>query len=269
MWDTRMWDKMVAWMVERAMPPNIIDPVQGIIAAEAAEYGIRQAARVASIAGVILFVVIAALLYSFVPSKQISQGPTEASKAASQLGADNAELRQANEELQKKLDDLTKKRLTLQGKVTNLEGQVADLSRQLQAARRSAAIGQKQAEAPKKTLQPSKRASRPTKTRVGTKPRSGSIGSEGRTIRDPTERKEATNPSAPQAAASAPTESASPVAPSAPTEPAPPVAASAPPLTLEPPPAQGQPTVAPTAVPTQQRRQAAQQPVATDPPLSR
>jgi hypothetical protein len=244
-WVGRMWNKIVARMVEHATS-DIIDPAEEMIAAEAAEYGIRQTARVASIAGVILFVVIAALLYSLVPHQQANQGPSDASKAASQLGADNAKLGQANDNLQKMLDDMTKKWDALQGKVTNLEGQVADLSRQLQAARRSAGNGEKQAAAaPKKTLQPSKRPSSPTKIRVGTQPLSTSTGSDGRTVRDPAERKEAVNAPEPRPAASAPT------------------------ATLEPPPAKAQPPVAPAAVPAKQPKKAASQPIAPDPPSGR
>jgi cell division septum initiation protein DivIVA len=265
-----MWNKIVARMVEHAMPSDIIDPAEEMIAAEAAEYGIRQTARVASIAGVILFVVIAALLYRLGPRQQTSPGLSDASKAGTQLGADNAKLGQANEDLQKMLDDMTKKRDTLQGKVTNLEGQVADLSRQLQAARRSGANGEKQAAAaPKKTLRPSERPSGPTKIRVGKQPLTTSTGSDGRTVRDPAERKEAVNAPDPLVEASPPTEPKPRPAASPPPEPAPQPAALVPTATLEPPPAKAQPPVAPAAVPAQQPKKAASQPIAPDPPSGR
>ena len=271
-----MWDKLVTRMVERAMPPNIIDPELRIIAAEAAEYGIRHTARIASIAsiaGAILLVAMAALLYSFVPNEQSSPGASNASKATSEPGIDNITLRNATENMQKKLDDMTKRRDALQSKVTTMEGQVAELSRQLQTARRSAADGQKQVEASKKPLKPSKQSSPPTRTRVSTKPSSTPTGSEGRTVRDPAERKEAANAPDPPVATPAPKEPVPEVATSAPERPSPQALPSRPAATLNPPPTKAnnppptkaKPPMAPAAVPTQQSKKAAPPPVALDP----
>ncbi len=275
-----MWDKLVARMVERAMPPNIIDPVLRILAAEAAEYGIRQAARIASIAsfvGAILLVAMAALLYSFVPNQQSSLVASNASKATTEPVTDNITLRNATENLQKKLDDMTKKRDALQSKVTTLEGQVAELSRQLQTARRSAADWQKQAEASKKPLKASKQPSRPARTRVGTKPSSTPTGSEGRTVRDPGERKKAANAPdppveapppkqpAPRTTTPPPKQPVAEAATSAPEGPPPQALRSTPAVTLDPPPAKAKRPMTPAAVPTRPPKEAASPPIAPDP----
>jgi polyhydroxyalkanoate synthesis regulator phasin len=129
-----MLERIVDWMVKRAMPPFIEHPDQERIAEEAAENGIRQTARFAGIAGGIL-VVMAAMLYMYLPSQQSSLGPSEVTRATPGQGAEHdANLRQPIEDLQKELDGVTKERDTLQGKLTVLEGQVAELNSRLQTA---------------------------------------------------------------------------------------------------------------------------------------
>ncbi len=179
-----IFDRVLDRMIERAMPPYFEDSDQERIAAEAAENGIRQTVRVAGIAGVILFVVIAAMLYMYFPPQRISQGPREATRAAPQPGAEiDAKLRQSIEELQTKLDDVTKERDTLQGKVADLEGQVAEAVRQLQTAKVLAAR--------KDTQQPAKQATGPARTPVlVSRPSTYQCG-DGRTVRNPAECKPA------------------------------------------------------------------------------
>ncbi len=166
-----MFERIVDRMVDRAMPPYFENVDQERIAAEAAENGIRQTARVAGIIGVLLFGVIAALLYLYFPRQQISQGPSEATRAAPQARAEeNAKLRQSIDDLQTKLDDVTKERDTLQGKVAALEGQAAEAL----AAR-------------KDTPQPAKQATGPARTpALASRPSTYQCG-DGRTVRDPTE----------------------------------------------------------------------------------
>jgi polyhydroxyalkanoate synthesis regulator phasin len=167
--EDEMLERILDWMVERAMPPFIEDPAQERVAQEAAENGIRQTARVAGLVGGILLVM-AAMLYLYLPHQQINQALSEATSAAPQPGSEmdaklrlsieelqkqlndvtrerdtlqgkvtdaenDASLRQPSEDLQKQLDDVTKERDTLQGKLTASEGQVADLNSQLQAAK--------------------------------------------------------------------------------------------------------------------------------------
>jgi polyhydroxyalkanoate synthesis regulator phasin len=135
-----MLQRIMDWMVERAMPPFIEDPAEQRIAEEAAESGIRQTTRLAGIAGGILFVVMAAMLYMYLPSQQISLAPSESTRAAPEPEAENdANLHQPSEDMLGKLDGVTKERDTLQGKLTVLEGQVAELTSKLQAAKALAA----------------------------------------------------------------------------------------------------------------------------------
>jgi hypothetical protein len=189
-----MLKRILDRMVERAMPPYIDDPDQERIARDAAETAIRQTARVAGVTGLIfyliLFVVIAAILYVYFPPWQISQGPSEATRAAPQARAeDNAKLRQSIEDLQKKLDsiedlqknldDVTKERNTLQGKVADLEGQAAELNSKLQAAKVLAA--------PKDAPQPAKPATGPARTpALASRPSAYKCG-DGRSVRNPAE----------------------------------------------------------------------------------
>ena len=190
-----MLERILDWMVKRAMPPFIEDPAEQRIAEEAAESGIRQTARLAGIAGGIL-VVMAAMLYMYLPSQQSSQGPWEATRAAPQPGAEHdANLRQPSEKLQKKLDGVTKERDTLQGKLAALEGQVAELNSKLQAAKALAA--------PKVTPQPAKQATGPARAPVlASHPGTYQCG-DGRTVRNPAACKPA-NASAPGVLPSAP-----------------------------------------------------------------
>jgi hypothetical protein len=190
-----MLNRIVNRMVERAMPPYIDDPDQERIARDAAETAVRQTARVAGVTGLIfyliLFGVIAAILYVYFPRQQISQGPSEATTAAPQLRAEeNARLRQAIadlqkkldsiEDLQKKLDDVTKEQGTLQGKVAALEGQGAELDRKLQAAR----VLPAPKDAPQRTMQATRLAGTPV---LGSRPSTYQCGDGRRTVRDPAE----------------------------------------------------------------------------------
>ncbi len=164
-----MWNKLLNRMVDSAIPPFLTSEDQERVAAEAAENGIRQTLRRAFIAGVVLVVLIAALLYLYLPglSTSLGQAVKAASQATSQLGSENQKLRQENEDLQKeiaslrqtnddsqkeiaslrqtnadsqqKLDAVTKTQEAAQGKVTDLEKQVAELTPTLQAAEKSAA----------------------------------------------------------------------------------------------------------------------------------
>jgi BMFP domain-containing protein YqiC len=176
-------------MVERAMPPFIEDPAEQRIAEEAAESGIRQTTRLAGIAGGILFVVMAAMLYMYLPSQQISLAPSESTRAAPEPEAENdANLHQPSEDMLGKLDGVTKERDTLQGKLTVLEGQVAELTSKLQAAKALAA--------PKVTPQPAKQATGPARAPVlASRPGTYQCG-DGRTVRNPAACKPA-NASAP------------------------------------------------------------------------
>jgi len=146
-----IFDWILDRMVERAMPPYIDDLTQERIAEEAAENGIRQTARLTGIIGVILFMVIAMMLYMYFPSQQISQGPREATRTGPQPGAENGpNLHQPSEDMLRKLDGVTKERDTLQGKLTVLEGQVAELNSKLQAA---TAVGASKLRQPSEELQ--------------------------------------------------------------------------------------------------------------------
>ncbi len=178
-----MFRGFVARMVERAVPTYFRDPEEEEITRDVAEYAIRQTVRVASIAGVTLFVVIAVILFMlfmYFPRQWIGQGTWGATRAAPQPGAEHdANLRQLNEDLQTKLEEVTQERNTLQGKVAELEGQAAEVSRQRQAAKVLAA--------PKVTPPPTRQATRPAGTPVrASRPSTYPCG-DGRTVRDPTE----------------------------------------------------------------------------------
>lgn len=170
--------RFLDWMVERAVPPFIEDRDQQRIAEEAAENGIRQTARVAALSGGILFALIAGILYMYLPSRQITPAPSEATRAAPQPGGEHdAKLRQSAEDLQEQLDEVTKERDTLQGKVTALEGQVAEVNKKLQAAKSLAR--------PKNTPTPAKQATGPTRAPVlASRPSTYQCG-DGRTVRNP------------------------------------------------------------------------------------
>jgi len=150
-----MFKGFVARMVDRAVPTHFRDPGEEEITRDVAEYAIRQTARVAGIAGVTLFVVIAVILFMYFP----------------------------REDLQEKLDAVTKERDTLQGKLTVLERQVAELNSKLQAANALAA--------PKDAPRPTKQATGSVRTPVlASPPRAYQCG-DGRTVRNPAECKPA------------------------------------------------------------------------------
>jgi TolA-binding protein len=172
---------MLGWivdrMVDRAMPRFIKEPEQERIAEEAAENGIRQTARIASIAGVILLAVIAAILFKYIPGQHINEAPLTVTEVERNVGTADAELRQAEQDSERRLEDVTKERDALQGKVSDLEGQVAELNRQLQAARDSAAV--------QDALQPPRQEAKHTRTREITRHPGTYRCGDGRTVQNP------------------------------------------------------------------------------------
>ncbi|HSB81126.1 MAG TPA: hypothetical protein VLM91_20285, partial [Candidatus Methylomirabilis sp.] len=81
-------------MVARALPPNVTDPNQERIAAETAENAIRQTAWVAGIVGVLVLTLAGTVLYRYLPMQQNSQGRSEPLKPASEVVAEESQLRQ-------------------------------------------------------------------------------------------------------------------------------------------------------------------------------
>ncbi len=112
-----------------ALAPYLADPERGWTAFKTAENGYRYTAWIPRIAGVILVVGLAALLYRAFPGHQISSGPPAASDAARRLSAENATLRLANGDLQEKLEAVTRERNTLQGKARRLQRQMAQFGK--------------------------------------------------------------------------------------------------------------------------------------------
>ena len=208
---------MAGWimerMVERAIPPEVEDPDQQRIAEAAAENAIRHVVTIAGIAGVLVVAAVAALLYGFLPSRQVVHGASQPSEVAARVETEDAKLRQAKEEweeklqqvvmerdaLQGKVADLERRleelpepqtaaasaaaasqdpaeRNRLQGKVSDLERQVADLTQKLQATR-PAAVADRNARIPKPA-----RSSNPP---VSAEPRLANHCGDGRTVRDP------------------------------------------------------------------------------------
>ncbi len=134
-------------MVLRVMPPGIADPSQHLIAAEAAENGIRYACRVAGLViGIVLLLVTTVLVYAYFPHRGGKQ-PSEATEAAGGLSASNAILRlgAANDSLQLQLTDMTRERDTLRTRISELERNVAGLRIRLDSAMTAAAHWEKQA----------------------------------------------------------------------------------------------------------------------------
>jgi hypothetical protein len=127
---------MFGWIrdriVERSIPPGVEDEEQERIAVEAAENAIRRSVAVVGIGGLTLFVGLAALLYGFLPIRQIVQGALTPSEVVSRGEADAVKLRQAKEESERKLNQvaLERDRDTLQGQVTELERRLAEVATQ-------------------------------------------------------------------------------------------------------------------------------------------
>ena len=196
-----MWEELMGWMVARAMPPYITDSEQERIAAETAENAIRQTARFAGILGVILLAVAGGMLYRSFPSQQSSQGRTEPTKATSERGVEESNLRQENEDLQKKLDEVTKE---MQGKVSALEGQVADLTTKLHAAQNSSAGEQGQESAAKEMPESLRHVAGSSGRPVAERPPSVYQCGNGRTARSPAECKSTASPAASEVPATPP-----------------------------------------------------------------
>jgi hypothetical protein len=187
-----MFERILGWMVERAMPRYLDDYEQEKIAEEAAENAIRQTARLAAVAGVILLALIVVALYRYLPGEQVSQVPpivTEAVRQPEMPATDDSTIRRASEELQKKLDGVTKERDALKGKVTGLEGQMAELNRKLQAAEKSQAPEKSQvaekSSGPAEALRPAKQRKEPIGARVVASRRSTYECGDGQVVRDP------------------------------------------------------------------------------------
>jgi len=143
-----MWQWFKDRMVERAIPPDIEDPAQGRIAEEAAENAIRQVMAVSGITGLLVFAVLAALLYGFLPIRLIvhrtSQPSAVVSRAevVSRVDTDGAKLRQAKEESEEKVHQVEVERDKLQDKVAELEKRLEELAKQQTQATSAAAASQ-------------------------------------------------------------------------------------------------------------------------------
>ena len=123
-----MWDKLFGWMVARSMPQDLTDPHQELIAAEAAENGIRQAVRLTALAAGVLLLLVLALVYGTFPlSAAPHRAAMVAAEAAKKLGAENASLIQANADLQKKIDELTRESDGFRGQLIEAGKQLATL----------------------------------------------------------------------------------------------------------------------------------------------
>jgi polyhydroxyalkanoate synthesis regulator phasin len=133
-------------MVERAIPPDVDDPDQQRIAEEAAENAIRHVVTISGIAGVLVVAALAALLYGFLPSRQVVHGPSQPSEVAARVETEDAKLRQATEEWEGKLQQVVTERDALQGKVADLERKLGDLSKPQPAAAIAGAVAQDPAE---------------------------------------------------------------------------------------------------------------------------
>ncbi len=123
--------KLLDLMVRRSVPPNLLDPEQERIAAEAAENGIRSTVWLALIVpSVLVLGVLAIFLARNTSAPQASSPVSTASQTARVLSSENAELRLDTEALQKKLDEVTKEREELYGRVADLQTQVGGSSAQ-------------------------------------------------------------------------------------------------------------------------------------------
>ena len=131
-----MWERLLGWMVAHAVPRDLTDPHQELIACEAAENGIRQAIKFTGFAAGIALLLVVALIYRTLP---IGGAPPKAAlmaaEAAKQLGAENASLLQANAELRKKVEELIRES-------DGFRGQLIDAGKQLAALRTSTATAE-------------------------------------------------------------------------------------------------------------------------------
>lgn len=201
-----MFSKMMARMVERAMPGALGERHHELIAAETAENAIRQTARLALLVGFLALVLAGALVYVYIPGREVVAPPAVAPESLKQLNEDNAKLTEQNQELQKKIDDLTKEREALQTVGADLEKRVADLAKKSQptdvplaaappsAPRRVLAAVKppaltKPAVASKVALRPPKKIIKPARARAATarlQPAESFHCGDGRTVPDPT-----------------------------------------------------------------------------------
>jgi hypothetical protein len=141
---------MLGWimdrMVERAIPRDVADAEQERMAQEAAESAIRQSVVIAGIAGLLVFVGFATLLYAFLPSREVIPETSQPSTVAPQVEIrDDMKLRQAKEEADNALDRVVRERDTLQQKITDLERRLMDSTRESSTAK-TAAVAQDTAE---------------------------------------------------------------------------------------------------------------------------
>jgi hypothetical protein len=154
----RLLDRLVA----RAMPPNLPDPEQEHVAAEAAENAIRQVGRMAAVAGVVLLALSGALLYYSVAGLRAA-ALAQASRIAA-LEAESGAAREANATLRQQLDAAAKEAAGLRSETADLQARIAALTPSVEAVR---------AAQPKKAARVSKRraTSRRHIESSGTRPR--------------------------------------------------------------------------------------------------
>ncbi len=143
-----MWERLVERVVLRVMPPGIADPAQHLIAAEAAENGIRYAWRVTAYGALAaLLIALGVAGYTFYPSLRGISAVSDGAEAAGKLSASNAILRlgAANDALQEQLATTTRDRDALRTRTAELERQVTGLRTRLEAAVAAAARWERQA----------------------------------------------------------------------------------------------------------------------------
>ena len=143
-----MWERLVERAVLRVMPPGIADPAQHLIAAEAAENGIRYAWRVAAWGAIAaVFVAVAVLGATLYPSWRGARAVSDGAEAAGKLSASNAILRlgAANDALQEQLATIMRERDGLRTRTAELERQVSGLRTRLDAALTAASRWERQA----------------------------------------------------------------------------------------------------------------------------
>ncbi len=173
-------------MVKRAVPPNLADPEQERIAAEAAENGIRSVTWLIAFPCLIVLVVSGFLAARGVQfTSQPSPPNGAASQAARELSSENAQLRVSADTLQRTIDELTKEREVLYGRIVDLQRRIGDAGAPQQvSATQSAPPEEASQTAPKETPTASaQRESQPAQAHAGpaaqTPPRSKSAASSG------------------------------------------------------------------------------------------
>ena len=101
-----MRKRLLARLVRRALPSHFDDLEQEQTAMEAAENGIRHAARLIGIPVLIIGVGITAAIGGFLLLSPSRSGPPDLFRASRELGTENAQLRLANRDLQKERNAL-------------------------------------------------------------------------------------------------------------------------------------------------------------------